>query len=354
MSTQSKATIVIASGVVLGLLAVVLAFFGNPDNMSICAACFVRDVAGGLKLHTAPPVQYMRPEVFAIIAGAFIAAVIAKDYKAQAGSATGTRFVLGFTTMIGALTFLGCPTRAVIRLAGGDLNALIGLFGFAAGIFVATRFLNRGFTLGEAKEIPKTAGFAIPAFLIFFFILFLIAPTLFGQSTSGPASMHAPIIVSLVVALVVGWALQKSRLCFSGAFRDIFIANDWGRFGIIAIFFAVILVYNLIVGKFNFGFENQPVAHSDHLWNFIGLFVVGFGAVLATGCPLRQLVKAGQGDADAGVNVLGMLIGAAFAHNFGLAASGAGTTSAGQIAVLIALAVNLCIAFNYSGKGANV
>ena len=36
--------------------------------------------------------------------------------------------------MIGALMFLGCPLRMVIRLGGGDLNALVGLVGFIAGI----------------------------------------------------------------------------------------------------------------------------------------------------------------------------------------------------------------------------
>jgi uncharacterized membrane protein YedE/YeeE len=31
------------------------------------------------------------------------------------------------------------------------------------------------------------------------------------------------------------------------------------------------------------------------------MFMVGFGSVLIRGCPLRQLVAAGQGDNDAGV-----------------------------------------------------
>ena len=36
--------------------------------------------------------------------------------------------------MIGALVFLGCPWRTLLRLAGGDLNALVGLAGLAVGI----------------------------------------------------------------------------------------------------------------------------------------------------------------------------------------------------------------------------
>lgn len=51
------------------------------------------------------------------------------------GSAPALRFVLGAFVMIGALAFLGCPLRMVLRLAGGDANALVGLVGFGAGIF---------------------------------------------------------------------------------------------------------------------------------------------------------------------------------------------------------------------------
>ena len=34
------------AGVVMGLVAATLAYFGNPANMAICIACFVRDTAG--------------------------------------------------------------------------------------------------------------------------------------------------------------------------------------------------------------------------------------------------------------------------------------------------------------------
>ena len=52
------------------------------------------------------------------------------------------------------------------------------------------------------------------------------------------------------------------------------------------------------------------------------MYAVGFAAVLAGGCPLRQLILAGQGSSDAAVTVLGLFFGAALCHNFNLAASG--------------------------------
>ena len=82
------------AGVIMGLVAATLAYFGNPANMAICIACFVRDTAGALGLHSAEPVQYARPEIIGIVLGAFIISIATKEYRATAGSSTIVRFVL--------------------------------------------------------------------------------------------------------------------------------------------------------------------------------------------------------------------------------------------------------------------
>ena len=43
--SDSKKKLALA-GVVCGLVAAALAYFGNPANMAICIACFIRDTAG--------------------------------------------------------------------------------------------------------------------------------------------------------------------------------------------------------------------------------------------------------------------------------------------------------------------
>ena len=98
---------------------------------------------------------------------------------------------------------------------------------------------------------------------------------------------------------------------------------------------------NLILGAvtgtsyFNPGFAGQPIAHTDGLWNALGMYLAGFGCILLGGCPLRQLILAGEGNTDSAVTVLGLMAGAAFAHNFGLASSGEGPTANGKIVVII-------------------
>ena len=140
------------SGAVIGLLVMLLAIYGNPANMAICVACFIRDTAGALKLHTAAPVQYFRPEVVGFVCGSFLLALLTKEYKSTAGSAPMVRFILGAAMMIGALVFLGCPLRMVLRMAAGDLNAWVALIGFAGGVATGSFFLKKGFSLGRAYE----------------------------------------------------------------------------------------------------------------------------------------------------------------------------------------------------------
>ena len=118
--SDSKKKLALA-GVVCGIVAAVLAAMGNPANMAICIACFVRDTAGALKLHSASAVQYARPEIVGIVVGAFAISAATKEYRSTGGSSPLIRFVLGMIIMIGSLAFLGCPLRMVIRMSAGDL-----------------------------------------------------------------------------------------------------------------------------------------------------------------------------------------------------------------------------------------
>lgn len=226
---------VIIAGAAVGLAALILTALGNPTNMGFCIACFLRDISGAVGLHSAAKVQYVRPEIIGLVLGAFIMSVASKEFKARAGSSPAIRFVLGAFVVIGALAFLGCPLRMVLRLGGGDLNALVGLIGFTGGILLGIASLKKGFSLKRSYEAHKAEG-----------------------------------------------------------------------------------------------------------------------GVLLGGCPLRQLILAAQGNGDSAVTVFGMLVGAALAHNFGLAGNPdskseagelivGGISTAGKIAVVLGLVVMLVV-----------
>ena len=350
-ANSGKAGIIIA-GLIIGAIASLLVFFGNPANMGFCIACFIRDIAGGLGLHSAAPVQYIRPEIIGIILGSFILALVKKEFAPRGGSAPMTRFTLGFFAMIGCLMFLGCPFRMIIRLAAGDINAILGLVGFAAGILTGVYFLNKGYSLKRTYRLPAGEGVILPAIMVILLILVCAAPAFihFTEPDGGPGAKHAAIAISLCAGLIVGALAQQTRLCMAGGIRDIVLFKD-GRLisGFIAVFVAA-LVMNLILTAatsgtyFNLAMAGQPIAHTDALWNILGMYLVGFACILLGGCPLRQLVMSGEGNTDSAVTFLGLLVGAAFCHNFGLASSADGPTANGKIAVIIGIVVVAIIA----------
>ena len=354
--SDSKKKLALA-GVLCGLVAACLAYFGNPANMAFCIACFIRDTAGALGFHQAEVVQYARPEIIGLVIGAFIISVATKEYRSTAGSSPMIRFILGMVIMIGSLIFLGCPLRMVIRMSAGDLNAWVALIGFVLGVGTGAFALKNGFRLGRAHETNKESGAVLPVLMLGILIL-ATCSTLLKASEAGPGSLHAPIIMSLIGGLIFGALAQKSRMCFAGGIRDAILMKNFDLLTIIAGLFVVMLIFNLATGRFVLGF-NTPgiIAHSNHLWNILGMYAVGFAAVLAGGCPLRQLILAGQGSSDSAVTVLGMFFAAALCHNFGLASSGTAmnaetgelvagaVTPNGKVACIICIIACFIIAF---------
>ena len=340
------------AGIAIGVIASLLVLFGNPVNMGFCIACFLRDISGALGLHTAGAVQYIRPEILGLVLGSFLMALLRKEFSPRGGSSPLTRFVLGFFVMIGCLMFLGCPFRMILRLAGGDLNALFGLLGFVCGILVGVFFLNRGYSLKRTYKLPVLEGAAFSIIQVVLLVLLVAAPAFiyFSEAGAGPGALHAPILLSLAAGLIVGALAQWTRLCMVGGIRDLVLFREWKLLmGFLAILVSA-LICNLVLTAvkagsfFTLGLEGQPVAHTDGLWNFLGMLLTGFGCVLLGGCPLRQLVLSGEGNTDSAITVLGLAIGAAFAHNFGLASSAAGPTANGKVAVLIGIVVVAVIA----------
>ena len=346
---------IIIVGAVIGILAPLLQYMGNPPNMGICVACMERDIAGAIGLHRADVVQYIRPEIIGFVLGSFLISLIAREQKPRGGSSPVIRFFLGIFAMIGALVFLGCPWRALLRLAGGDGNALLGLAGLTAGIILGVFFLKGGYSLGRSYVQKPATGWIFPAFMAGLFLLLVFrvqfvegGPVFFSQK--GPGSMHTPIFISISAGLIVGALAQRSRFCTMGAIRDVVLIRDFHLISGVGAFIIAAFAVNLILGQFHPGFANQPIAHTDHMWNFLGMTLAGLAFVLAGGCPGRQLFLAGEGDMDAGIFAIGMIVGAGVAHNFAIASSPKGVAAFGPAAVIMGLVFCLVVGFSMREK----
>lgn len=322
---------IITVGAIIGVLAATLQKLGNFPNMGICVACFERDIIGALGFHRANIVQYLRPEIPAFVLGSMVAALAFREFRFRSGSAPIVRFVLGMFAMIGALIFLGCPWRALLRLSGGDLNAVVGILGLTFGIAVGVMFLKKGYTLGRAYHSNNAFAWMFPFVMAALIVLAVFYPqfsetSALFRSASGPGSMAAPIAISVGTGLIIGFLAQRTRFCTMGAVRDVILMGDSHLLSGVIALVVTAFVMNLIFGQFHPGFTlgidelgnviNQPAAHTNQYLNFGGMVLAGLSFALAGGCPGRQLFLAGEGDGDSAVFVLGMFTGAAVTHNF--------------------------------------
>ncbi len=354
---------VIFTGAAIGILAPILVKQGNPGNMGVCVACFSRDISGALGLHRAAAVQYIRPEIIGFVLGSLVAALIFKEFRPRTGSSPIARFLLGMFAMVGALVFMGCPWRAFLRLSGGDWNALLGIAGLAAGIGLGIVFLRKGFGMGRSHPAPMALGWVAPLMMIGLLVLLVAAPQ-FGRdaagsvtgpiffSMKGPGSQHARLGLSLAVGLLIGFLAQRSRFCTVGAIRDVILMKNMHLFSGVLALVAAAGITNFFLGQFHAGFTGQPLAHNNGLWNFAGMVLSGLAFTLAGGCPGRQVFLSGEGDGDAAIFVVGMIVGAGFAHNFNLASSAAGPSIYGPGAVIVGLIVCAVLGLTLKEKAA--
>jgi YedE family putative selenium metabolism protein len=339
---------VVAAGLLLGGLGALLAIWGNPENSGICVSCFIENSAGALGMHDNARMQYLRPELIGFVLGAMASALVFREFRSRGGSAPLPRLFAGIFLIVGCSIFIGCPIKLFLRLAAGDLTAVAGVAGLVAGVWAGLRGLANGVDLGQPGRDKGHGGALIPLFFILLLAFLLIRPGFIIFSSQGSAAQHAPVPLSLSAGIVLGALAQRSRFCITGSIRDVFLMGKRtpALWGVLAFFIAAV-VANLAGGKFSPGLYGQPGAHLEHLWSFLGMGLVGWISVLIGGCPFRQLIKAGEGDADAGLVVVGMFMGGAIVQSWGIAATAAGVPLAGKAAILAGFACVLaaCLLF---------
>ena len=162
-----------------------------------------------------------------------------------------------------------------------------------------------------------SVGWLLPLTMLGFLVLMLVFPQIPGQdkngvlfySLKGPGSMHAALIVSLVIGLIIGFLAQRSRFCTMGAIRDLVLFRQTHLLSGFVSLVVFAFLTNLVLGQFHPGFANQPVAHTMGLWNFGGMVLAGLAFCLPEPSGTAAL-PLGEGDGDAAVFVMGMIVGA--------------------------------------------
>ncbi|MFN2340927.1 MAG: YeeE/YedE family protein [Halanaerobium sp.] len=149
----------------------------------------------------------------------------------------------------------------------------------------------------QRKKRQQKAAVIIFA-LIFFLFIFLI-------------QIENLLAYSLLLGLVIGFAMQKSKICFTAAFRDPLL------FGMTKLSRAVVL--SLMVTTLGFGIiqfyqlkAGLPLAGKFLIPGFyipIGAFIFGLGASVSGGCASGTLFRLGEGYQMQHFVVIGFLLG---------------------------------------------
>lgn len=330
---------VAGAGTLAGIGAALLTYCGNPVDGGISIACFSRDIAGALGFHQIAEFSYLRPEIIVIAFGAALAAFIKGGFQPSGGSSALLRFFIGMICSFGIFAFIGCPMRAGLRLAGGDPAALAGIAGLCAGAGIGAVFLAQGFTLGRSVPASRTNGLTFHFILLILFILLIVKPVFITMSNQ----RHAPLIASLAVGAVLGIAGQRTKLCFIGGLRNMFLIGDITL--LMGFVFLVISAFitNVLLGQAHIGIH--IIGSADVVWSFLALAVVGLASTFLGGCPFRQLILAAQGNTDSAITIVGLMAGAALSYNYYFAFMADSLDWNGKAAVIAGIIVLLFIGF---------
>jgi uncharacterized protein len=326
---------VVVVGALLGGLGVMLSVWGNPENSGICVSCFIENSAGALGFHDNPNMQYLRPELIGFVLGSTASALLFREFRSRGGSAPLSRLFFGMFMIFGCAVFIGCPIKLFLRVTAGDLTAVAGVIGLLAGVWAGLKGLANGVELARPKTGTGSGGHLMPALFLLLLVFFLVRPGFLLFSSKGSAAQHAPWLIALAAGIGLGALAQRSHFCITGSIRNTLlmgfrISAVWG----LCAFIGTSFVLSVMTGRFHPSLYGQPGAHLDYLWSFLGMGLVGWISVIIGGCPFRQLIKTGEGDADAGLVVVGMFIGGALAQSWGIAATAAGVSLYGKISVL--------------------
>src|SRR5699024_353462 len=149
-----------------------------------------------------------------------------KDCGPLARAVPRVRFVLGMRLAAGSGVELRGPPNLVIVMSGVAVTAWLVMMGFAVGVGSGLTAVKKGISLVRADGANRMNGYVLPVLMAGILVLAL-ATTLLKSSESGPGSMHASILMSLIGGLVFGAVAQKSRMCFAGSIRDVILMRNF-------------------------------------------------------------------------------------------------------------------------------
>ena len=242
-----------------------------------------------------------------LLLGALIACLLAAQWKIR----NIKHYKQALAAIIGGL-LMGIGAKMAGGCNIGGLFSQLPQFSLAAWLFLLFVFL--GATVGgkllkffmppvsnkrpnrkrlTAEQKTRNKKIQITAAVVIILVLLVVA---FAVAPTYPA---APLM--MVIGVGLGYSMQRSRFCFTAAYRDPMLTGETKLTRAVIVAFALSTI--LFFGKHAAAFgtdlskltaDNMP-GNVINLQMIIGSFIFGIGAVLAGGCASGTFVRMGEG-----------------------------------------------------------
>lgn len=254
--------------------------------------------------------------IIGLFFGASIAAIISKEFRIRLPSSRiqVVEAVLGGVLMsLGVVLSFGCNWGGFFSaITALSLHGWAMFLGLLIGGYLGQKYIiwKVSFAIRGREETfkVKTTELGGSSILnqklapIFFAIEAIAIVLIFSYYSFGPVKDAGLYAVILFFGIIVGIIIQRSRFCFTTAFRDLFFGPEFER----SIRLHKGIVCGLLVGvtgafvlKYRGFVEPSNYVAPVSLTNILGGTIFAFGMVLAGACASGILWRAGEGHVNA-------------------------------------------------------
>jgi uncharacterized membrane protein YedE/YeeE len=252
---------------------------------------------------------------FGIILGVLMAAFLAREFKIRTEDWRGclTGFIggilMGYGTVITPPCNVGGFFSATMALSlSGPLMAIGLLFGaYLGGLYLQSHAKKACMQVDFAsapKGISTNAAKPSKQPYLSVVIIFMIVIAVSIYVSKGMPK-HA---VLLVFGAVFGIIVQRSRLCFAAAFREILLTRNGSMMKAILLSIGLSSLAFTIL-KFS-GYKPEHFVLPTGIHTVIGGFIFGIGMVIAGGCGIGILWRSAEGYIRSWFAVIGGMLSA--------------------------------------------
>lgn len=249
-----------------------------------------------------------------MLIGALGAALMAKEFAIRVPpKGELVKGLLGGIFMgIGAVIGMGCTIGGFYSgwpaLSGGALVFVLGLF---IGVFIAVRYILwemekfPGLSSGKARTFlaaskKRTSLQPLAGIIVLFIGLLFI---LLYDSTT-----EKVLIGFVLIGLMIGFVLQRSRFCIVRTLRETFLTGDSKPTeGLIAGILVGLLGFT-VIKIMEIGGEMTMVAANFWIPAIVGGVIFGIGMTIAGGCTVGSTWRAGEGHVKLWLALVGLII----------------------------------------------